>query len=338
MTRRERFLAFLNNQPVDRVPVAFFHHFCRPGDFNQGLVNDEAFERNVEGHRLARQVYDPDVAKVMTDTLMLMPVDFSFVEKASDLRKIEPPAMNSKFVAKTIELTKRVREIYADSDAPLYATSFSPFTVMRFGLSDKGMLGNGGDEARFRSLMAEDPDSVAAALDILGERIAELNDALFDQCGVDGIYLAVNNQRLIVPPELHRTHVAPYEIAIIEKANKRSSMNLLHICGGPLAVPSTLEVFKDYPVAAFNWAIEGEKIPLGAGKKILGGKPVFGGFERTGVLDKGTREEVEARVFQILDEAGQIGIMLGDDCTVPTDIDDNRLEWARQAVIKYANQ
>ena len=338
MTRRERFLAYLANKPVDRVPVAFFHHFCRPGDFNQGEVNEEAFERNVEGHRISREIFDPDVAKVMTDTLMLMPVDFSFVEKASDLRKVEPPAMNSKFVQKTIELTKRVREIYADSDAPLLATSFSPFTVMRFGLSDHGLLGNGGDEARFRKYMAEDPDAVSDALAILGERIGEIDDVLQKECGADGIYLAVNNQRQIVPADLHRTHVAPHEIAILERANKINPMNLLHICGGPLAVPSGLEVFRDYPAAAVNWAMEGEKIELGEGKKILGGKPVFGGFPRTGVLDKGTREEVEARVFEILDEAGQVGIMLGDDCTVPTDIDDNRLEWVRQAAIRYANR
>ena len=30
--------------------------------------------------------------------------------------------------------------------------------------------------------------------------------------------------------------------------------------------------------------------------------------------------------------------MIGADCTVPTDIDDNRLEWVRQAAIKYANR
>jgi uroporphyrinogen decarboxylase len=28
--------------------------------------------------------------------------------------------------------------------------------------------------------------------------------------------------------------------------------------------------------------------------------------------------------------------MLGADCTVPNDIDDNRLEWVRQAAVKYA--
>ena len=30
--------------------------------------------------------------------------------------------------------------------------------------------------------------------------------------------------------------------------------------------------------------------------------------------------------------------MLGADCTVPTDIDDHRLEWVRQAAIAFANK
>ena len=338
MTKRERFLAFLANKPVDRVPVAFFHHFCAAQDFGQGVVDRDALERNIEGHRIARKIFDPDVAKVMNDTLMMIPLDCSFVEKPADLRKIQPPAMDSEFIQRTRELTKRVREIYGDTDAPLFGTSFSPYTVLRYRLAVKGMLGNGGDESRFQRFMAEDPEAVSDALAILGERIAELNEMLIRECGVDGIYLAVNNQKPILDPELHKKYVAPHDIAILEKANKLSPMNLLHICGGPLAVPSGLETFKDYPASAFNWAIEGEKVELGAGKKLLGGKPVFGGFFRSSVLDHGTREEVEARVFEILDEAGQVGVMVGADCTVPTNIDDERLEWARQAAIRYAQK
>ena len=56
------------------------------------------------------------------------------------------------------------------------------------------------------------------------------------------------------------------------------------------------------------------------------------------MLYKGTREEVEACAWKILDEAGQVGIILGADCTVPADIDDNRLEWVRQAAIRYAGR
>ena len=46
----------------------------------------------------------------------------------------------------------------------------------------------------------------------------------------------------------------------------------------------------------------------------------------------------ETNPEEILDEAGQTGIMIGCDCTVPHDIDDNRLEWVRQACVKYAEK
>ncbi|MBQ9925802.1 MAG: hypothetical protein IJO51_07250, partial [Clostridia bacterium] len=97
-------------------------------------------------------------------------------------------------------------------------------------------------------------------------------------------------------------------------------------------------LFKDYDCAGINWAVTIEGVSLQEGKKLFGGKPVFGGFPQSGVLDKGTREEVVAYTHKILDEAGQVGIMLGADCTIPTDIDDNRLEWVRQACIDYANK
>lgn len=68
MTKHERFLNVLANKPVDRVPVAFFHHFLEDWtDFGKGIEDDEVFEKNIEGHRIARKLFDPDVAKVMND-------------------------------------------------------------------------------------------------------------------------------------------------------------------------------------------------------------------------------------------------------------------------------
>ena len=89
MTKRERFMNFLENKPVDRVPVAFFHHFCPPCEWGRGLENQDAFERNIIGHKLAREKFDPDVIKIMNDTLMIMPVDVSFVNTSDDLRKVQ---------------------------------------------------------------------------------------------------------------------------------------------------------------------------------------------------------------------------------------------------------
>lgn len=334
MNKRERFMNFLANKPVDRVPVAFFHHFCSEKEWFKGLVNPEAFEKNIEGHRKARAIFDPDVIKVMNDSLMIMPLDTSFVEKSADLRKIHPVTMDSDFVKKTKELTLRVMEIYADSEAPIYVTGFSPVMVLRASLAGLTLPNS---KPRLVEFLEEDPDSVVKALDLIVESIMGLNEMLIRECKAEGIYFSVNNQSHYVPDEMYTQYVTPSDRKVMDHANTLSDINLLHICGYH-GKANNLELFKDYQAAAFNWAVHAEGVSLSEGKKLFSGKPVFGGFEQATVIYKGTREEVEDAAFKILDEAGQVGVMLGADCTVPTDIDDNRLEWVRQAAIKYAAQ
>ena len=173
MTKRERFLNVLANKPVDRVPVAFFHHFLEDWhDFGLGVENDAVFEKNIEGHRTACKIFNPDVAKIMNDSLMLMPVEASFVKTASDLRKIEPLSMNSKFVQRTLELTKRVCEIYAETGAPVYATSFSPTLVLRSALPEGRRPGLGGPETVIKRFIQEDPEALGVACKAVSELLS----------------------------------------------------------------------------------------------------------------------------------------------------------------------
>ena len=37
------------------MPVLLFHHFCHEKDWDQGLVNSAAFEKNIIEHKNARQ-------------------------------------------------------------------------------------------------------------------------------------------------------------------------------------------------------------------------------------------------------------------------------------------
>lgn len=336
MTKRERFLNFLANKPVDRVPVAFFHHFCPPNEWGTGLEDSEAFERNIVGHKLAREKFDPDVIKIMNDTLMIMPADVSFVKTSADLRKVHAPALDSAFAKKTLELTKRVRAFYADSDAPIYATGFSPSMVLRNNMCIGGIAGEG-DESQLIQFIKEDPDSVAAAVKNLSEDIAAINEMLIKEGGVDGIYMSVNNQSNFFTDDFFRTYVAPYEQEMLEKANKLSSINLLHVCGYH-GRANHLHLFTGFNAAAVNIAVYAEGVSLSEGRKIFGGKPVFGGFAQDTIIYKGTEQEVKEATWKILDECGQVGIMIGADCTVPNDIDDSRLNWVRQAAIEYAEK
>lgn len=334
MTKRERFEKFLANEPVDRVPVAFFHHFTTEQEWLTGLTDEAAFEKNIEGHRIARAKFDPDVIKIMNDTLMIMPVDTSFVKTAADLRKIQPPMPGSAFFEKSKELTKRVVAIYEGSDAPIYITAFSPCIILRNSIS--GMdIGTAVAHSKLYSFLEEDPESVMAALDIIADSVIALNKMLLTECGAEAVYLSVNNQAHYVPDEFYTKYIAPSDKKVLAAANELSKFNMLHICGYH-GKANNLELFKDYDVPVFNWAVHAEGVGLAEGKKLFGGKPVCGGFAQAETIYTGTREEVTAEVAKYLDEVGQVGVMLGADCTVPTDIDDERLKWVRQAAIQYA--
>ena len=336
MTKRERFMNFLQSKPVDRVPVAFFHHFCGPAEWGQGLVNADAFERNIIGHKLAREKFDPDVIKVMNDTLMIMPVDVSFVRSAADLRRVHAPSVDSEYTRKLLEMTKRVLAFYQDSDAPTYATGFSPSLVLRTNMCTGPFAGEG-DESWILKYIKEDPESVAAGIRNIGDDIAAINELLIKEGGVDGIYFSISNQKGFFTDDEYRTYVAPAEKAVMDKANELSKVNLLHICGYH-GRANNLGLFLDFEAAAYNIAVYAEGVSLSAGKRLLGGKPVFGGFAQDKVIYTGSMQEVKEATWKILDECGQIGTMIAADCTVPNDIDDSRFNWVVEACEEYAGK
>ncbi len=291
------------------------------------MVNSAAFEKNIIEHKNARKIFDPDVIKIMNDTLMMMPVDLPFIKKAADLRKIKAFSMDSNFVKKSVELTKRSLACFEGSDAPIYTTAFSPSYTLRWLMRDR--------EEDLLQFIEEDPDSLAIALKSVAKSLIEFNRVLIKETSVEGFYYCVNNQNNFFEDTLFATYVAPYDKEVLEKANELSNINILHICGYD-GLSNDLKLFKEFEAAAFNWDVKAEGVSLKEGKKLFGGKAVIGGFEQDQVVYSGTREEVENATFDILAECGQIGTMIGAGCTLPTDIEEIRLEWVRQASIKYA--
>ena len=291
------------------------------------MVNSVAFEKNIIEHKNARKIFDPDVIKIMNDTLMMMPVDLSFIKEATDLRKIKSFSMDSKFVRKSVELTKRSLECFEGSDAPIYTTAFSPSYTLRWVMRDR--------EEDLLQFIEEDPESLVIALKSIAKSLIEFNRILIEETGVEGFYYCVNNQNNFFADSFFTTYVAPSEREVLEKANKLSDINILHICGYD-GLSNDLKLFKDFEAPAFNWDVNAEGVSLAEGKKLFGGKAVIGGFEQDQVIYTGTRKEVEKATFSILDECGQIGTIIGAGCTLPTDIEEIRLEWVRQASIKYA--
>lgn len=330
-TKKELVLKAFHNEKTERVPVGFWFHFLEGDEFNATLQRPELLRKNLEGHRKYKEAFDPDFVKIMTDGLFNLPIDFGGIEKAADLRSLKPLAAEHPFYEKNEELVKGVREIFGE-DILLFFNEFSPFNQLLSGL---GALGRPVGLQRLKEFLEQDGGAVAYALDVLAESLDTLTRRVVKPGLADGIYLSVNNPNRTIPAQIYSAFVAPSEIRVLETAKEMSTDNILHICGYA-GNKNILSVYKDYPVEVVNWAVHAENLGLAEGKKFFGGKAVIGGFDnvKEGLLYSGTREEIEAYVEKLLKDTGKEGVIIGADCTVPSDIAIERLKWVREKAAK----
>ena len=326
-TKREFVLKAFHNEKTDRVPVGFWFHFLEGDEFNATLQKPELLQKNLAGHKKFKEDFDPDFVKIMTDGLFFLPYDYASIDTVEDLKKLKPLPADHPFFAKNEELVKSVREIFG-ADTLLFFNEFSPFNQLTFGL---GKIGGYTGIQKIKQFLEEDAQAVADALDVIAQSLNALTERVVKPGLADGIYLSVNNPNRSIPAQIYSTFISPSEKAILEAANQLSPDNILHICGFA-GNKNILSVYKDYPASVINWAVHAEGLSLKDGKAYFGNKAVIGGFDnvKEGLLYSGTKQEIEDYVEQLLEETGKEGIIIGADCTVPSDIDIERLQWVRE--------
>ncbi|MCM1107172.1 MAG: hypothetical protein NC355_09555 [Blautia sp.] len=328
MSKKQFVFDALDNKKTERVPVGFWFHFAPDNLFDD---RPEIIRRNVEGHFKYYDEFQPDFVKLMSDGYFRYPnPTLEKIETAEDLKKAQSGLADSWIEAQTA-LVKELTERFGGGVATFY-NIFSPATVLSFLLEDSG------NRLTLAKLIQENPQELAYALNVIKKDLAKLAASVITEGGADGIYLSVKNiQDSTVTKEAYWKYVTPSEQGVLDAANAVSDYNLLHICGYEGA-RNDLSVYKDYDVKAINWAVVVEGVSLKEGKQLFGGRAVIGGFANTtdGVLYSGSREEITSYTHGLLDEAGTTGVILGADCTIPSDTPIERLEWIRQAAAEYA--
>jgi uroporphyrinogen decarboxylase len=95
-----------------------------------------------------------------------------------------------------------------------------------------------------------------------------------------------------------------------------------------------MERYRDYNDYAdvVNWGVYEAPMSLSEGKKLFPNKCILGGLKNHGgVLQNGTKNEIETEVHGIINDFGRKGFILGADCTIPNDTDMERLKTAINA-------
>ena len=326
MSKRELVLNAFNNQEVERVPVGFWFHFAADAFFDS---SEETVKRNIAGHQKYVDEFHPDFLKLMSDGFFGYPNEaVKSIKTAADLDRIEKEDAG-KWIQGQVDLVRELTGRFQKEVASFY-NIFAPATYLSL------LLEAAGNELTVAQLAKENPKGLARVLDLIAKDVALLSRRVIAEGGADGIYLSVRNIDG-VGKEDYLNVIAPSELAVLQNANAVSRYNILHICGYE-GHRNDLSTYVDYPARIVNWAVTVENVSLSEGKKLFGGKAVIGGFNNTtdGVLYKGSKEEIEAETARLIADAGTTGVILGADCTIPSDTPLEHLSWVREKAKKVS--
>ena len=327
-SKRELVLKAFRGEPVDRVPVGFWHHFTNEDEWLVGFGNQAIIEKNLAGHQAFLAEVEPDFIKLMSDGYFAYPNErLKKVQSIKDLADIEPLGADHPWISEQVELVQKIRAGFTEDLVAIY-NIFAPVTYFKW------LIGKvaGGDDI-IADFLVEDAVLTKRVLDVIAQDIAALTERIIKEAGADGIYLSVQSiQDARVSAEDYKAFIAPSELAVLEAANAAGGVNILHICGYEGA-RNDVHLFTDYPAQVINWAVGPEGISLAEGRKLFGGRTVLGGFEngKDGLLYTGSQAAIQDETKRLIAEAGKVALIIGADCTIPSDIEAERIQWVRQA-------
>src|SRR5688572_730122 len=157
MTKTERVMAAVNGDPVDRLPICFWHHFKPEGSGRK--LADATFD-------FFYSSFDLDIVKVMPD--IPYPFARNAIEDVEDWRLLEPiDTQRSRYITQRVEAVRVLRERLGP-DTPIVVTVFSPLAELMYFAKEKSLAL---DHAR------QSPAIVHRALGVIANNLKEQNAA-----------------------------------------------------------------------------------------------------------------------------------------------------------------
>ncbi|HKA61065.1 MAG TPA: uroporphyrinogen decarboxylase family protein [Methylomirabilota bacterium] len=312
MTKRQRVMAALRGQPVDRVPLSFWLHNFATENSARGLADETL--------RLAR-TFDWDFLKPQSRAqcfaemwgLTYRPsgelatpytVTHAPVVGADDLARLPVADPREGALGEQLEALRLIRAAVGP-DLPIIWTVFAPPMILP-------MLAQGGREQAL-GLLRDAPRESARAFDVMAETLAEYGRLCLAE-GADGLFYATNvATRALMSAEECRRWQRPWDLRIL-KSVESAPFNLLHVCGAGIH----LDEFADYPVAALSFAgVQGN--PTLAAAHARTGRAIVGGLPAKPEIAGMTEAALVVRARAATREMSGRPLLLGPDCSINPD-------------------
>lgn len=325
MEKRERVLAALKGEEVDRPPVALWRHFPEHDQTAEGLANavvgwqkewDWDFVKitHVSGYYFEDWggvfEYRPKNNVHGTRTVLSRPV-----QSRQALEDLEPVDVTQGVYGREVQAVREIRKLL-DEDVPVLPTVFSPFNVAN------SLMGEFLAEA-----MEQYPDELRQAMDVLTEVTTKFALATLE-AGADSIFFATQMARpQLTTEEQFQTWGAPYDQHVLSAVREETDFLLLHIHGDEiyfdLLVPA-------YPVDAVNWHTRVAGPSLQDARAKFDGALVGGLTEE--VLVAGQPDEVRAQAVDAVEQMDGRLIIVGAGCVTPITTPQENIQAVREAI------
>ena len=319
MDKKTRVLNAMDCKPVDRVPVSFYTHF---------FSEEDAKDTGVAGHLKWMQDCNMDFLCVETDGYMEFPLNTSG-KRLEDWRNLKPLPRSSAYFTGQVDRAKRIVE--KAGDACIFYMLFAPFTTIKHTI--------GGEDLIMR-YYREAPEVLNDAMKVIEDATFVLADMLKEQTGITGFFLALQNaEEGRFTEQEYRSCLRDWDLRLLQYLNELSDYNITHMCSWT-GIPNQLELWRDYPYKTVNWSVNIERgMNMAQARSYFKkGTALMGGFDNTasGILYRGSREEIMEFTKRQLDLAGQVGTLLCADCSVQPDQSPERVRYVIEACEEYA--
>ena len=309
MNKRERVMAAIRGEPVDRVPVSFWLHNFSSEHSAQALADETMrLYRTFDWDFLKPQSRETCFAEMWglqiessTQQTIKFTVNHHPLREARELGTLRPADASQGALAEQLQALLSIRAAVG-ADVPVVATIFAPLMVA------PSLLPGGRDEVL--RLMREDPAALDSGLAAIAVTLADYARNCV-AAGIDGIFYATTlaTQKLMSEAECRRFQ-RPHDLSIL-KAAESAPFNIMHVCGDH----THFDEFIDYPVSVFSWATTPGNPGLAeardrTGRAVLGGlpgKPQIGGMQPDALVE---------RARSSIAETGGHMHLLGPDCSI----------------------
>jgi uroporphyrinogen decarboxylase len=311
MNKRETILGLADaGRPLAYIPAAFFLHF--PPAFHAGQA---AVDKHLEYFRHTGM----DFVKIQYErTFPTLPQ----IQNPGDWAKM--PSYGRDFFDGQLAAVKGLVQAVR-AEAVVVMTLYSPFMCA---VQTAGA-------ARVTDHLNRDPEKVRKGLEIITASLLEFVRECI-RLGVDGFYTSTQGGEAarLSKPQIFIDYVKPFDLALMEEANRACPFNILHVCDYHFDYDD-FSPFFDYPGTVVN-------SPLKLGGRQLSPKeaselfkrPYMGGMDRKGVLLNGTTEQIRQAVGDVIAQAPS-RFILGADCTVLSETPWDNLKTAIDAAHAY---